>query len=545
MKNVAFLLLSCFAFSSFAQTKVTPPAPNGKPKLIVGIVVDQMRWDYLYRYAEKYGQTGFKRLQTGYNCENTHIPYVPTYTAPGHSCIYTGSVPSIHGIIGNDWYDRERKTVVGNVEDTLYHTVGASGPEGRVSPNKLLTTTITDELRLATNFHSRVIGISAKDRGAILPAGHAANAAYFFDGNSGNFVTSSYYMDSMPAWASAFNAKKLPAQYVKDNWKTVFDLNKYTESSDDDESYERTIGSEAKPIFPHMVYDEVVKHPGALIGTPWGNTLVFDFAKATLEGEKMGMTGNTDFLAVSCSSTDYVGHQFGPNSVEAEDCYIRFDRDLGDFLSYLDKQYGAGNYLVFLSADHGASHSSGFNQAHHLLSGVFRGDSLVKLCNVHLKEKYGKDSLAERSTNMQIYLDHSRIAAASLDLNAIKTDLVQYLLTIKNVAKAFDLSALGTDAMPTAYRDMFINGYYPKRSGDIQFVFEPGYLEGYTKGTTHGTVYAYDTHIPLLWYGWGIKKGYDYSPTYMTDIAATLAAMLHIQEPNGCVGKPIEGLFKK
>lgn len=544
MKKFLPVLFLIFIIKATAQTG-TSPTPATKPKIVIGIVVDQMRWDYLYRYADKYTSTGFKRLQTGYNCENTHIPYVPTYTAPGHTCIYTGSVPSIHGIIGNDWYDREAKQVVTNVGDTNYHTVGANGPEGMVSPNRMLATTITDELRVATNFRSKVIGISAKDRGAILPAGHAANAAYFFDGNSGNFVTSSYYMDSLPAWANAFNAKKLPAAYVKDNWKTVLELNKYAESTDDDEDYEKPFGKEKKPVFPHMVYDEVVSHPGALIATPWGNTLVFDFAKATLLGEKMGMSGHTDFLAMSCSSTDYIGHTFGPNSVETEDCYIRFDRDLSDFLFWLDKQYGAGNYTVFLSADHGASHSSGFNQKHRLLSGVYKNDTLIKYCNDYLKSKYNQDNLVERVTNMQLYLDHTKLTAANLDLTTVKKTLIEYLLMQKNVAKAFDLAALGAEPLEKDYKEMFINGYYPKRSGDVQVVYEPGYLEGYTKGTTHGTVYSYDTHIPLLWYGWGIKKGYDYSPTYMTDIAATLAALLHIQEPSGCVGKPIEGVLKK
>jgi hypothetical protein len=545
MKNIAFLLFSCITFSVFAQTKVTPPPPAGKPKLIVGIVVDQMRWDYLYRYAEKYGQAGLKRLQTGYNCENTHIPYVPTYTAPGHSCIYTGSVPAIHGIVGNEWYDREKKAVVTNVEDTMYKTVGAAGDAGRLSPNRMLTTTITDELRLATNFKSKVIGIAAKDRGAMLPAGHSANAAYFFDGKSGNFITSSYYMDTLPTWVNNFNGQKLPAKYLADNWKTVLDLTKYSESTDDDEDYEKPMAKETKAVFPHILSEEVVKNPGILIGTPWGNTLTFDFAKSVIANEKMGMTGNTDFLAVSCSSTDYVGHQFGPNSVETEDCYIRFDKDLGNFLSYLDSQLGAGNYLVFLSADHGASHANGFNQQHKMLSGVFKGDSMIKNCNSYLKAKYGKDSLIEHYRNMQLYIDHDRAKAAAIDLDAVRADLVQYLLSIKGVAKALNLPKLTEEEMPAEYKEMFINGYYPKRSGDVQIVYEPGYLEGYTKGTTHGTVYAYDTHIPLLWYGWGVKKGYDYSPTYMTDIAATLAAMLHIQEPNGCIGKPIEGLMKK
>jgi predicted AlkP superfamily pyrophosphatase or phosphodiesterase len=547
MKKIAFALLILTSQSAFAQNK--PAANNAaqpqKPKLVVGIVVDQMRWDYLYRYAEKYGSTGFKRLQSGYNCENTHIPYVPSITGPGHTCVYTGSVPAIHGIIANEWYNRDGKNVVNCISDTSCRTIGATGNEGQASPHRLLATTITDELRLATNFHSKVIGVAAKDRAAILPAGHAANAAYWFDGESGRWISSSYYMDTLPAWVNKYNAQNMPAKYAAHNWQTLLDISKYTESAADDEPYERPFRNQEKPVFPHMIADEVAKNPEALIGTPFGNTMTLDFAKTVIQAEQMGRGSYTDFLAISCSSTDYIGHQFGPNSVEAEDCYLRLDRDLGDFLSYLDKTVGAGNYVVFLSADHGASHSIGFNKEHKIPAGAASSDSLMKKCNDYLSAKYGYDSLIEKYTSMQIYLHYDHIRAHNLDVTTLRRDLCQFLMTVKGVAKALNLPELTTTVLPAPYREAFINGYNQKRSGDIQIVYEPGWLENYPKGTTHSAVYAYDTHIPLLWYGWGIRPGHDYTQTYMTDIAATLAAMLHIQEPSGCIGKPIEGVMRK
>jgi len=534
MKNIFLLGLVLATFTTFSQ-ELTPP----RPKLVIGIVVDQMRWDYLYRYADKYGEKGFKRLQKGYNCENTHIPYVPTTTGPGHTCVYTGSVPAIHGIIGNEWYDRASGSVVNCISDDTCHTIGASGKEGKASPHRLLTTTITDELRLATNFHSKVIGIGAKDRAAILPAGHSANAAYFFDGESGNWVSSSYYMDTLPKWTNDFNAKKMPAKYVANNWNTLLDIKAYTESTSDDEPYERTTKGEDRPIFPHMVLDAVTKDPGVLIATPWGNTMTLDFARAVIDGERMGKGTFTDFLTISCSSTDYIGHQFGPNSVEAEDGMLRLDRDLGEFLSYLDETIGAGNYTVFLTADHGVSHAQGFNLSHKMPAGSYLGDSLVKMSTAFLRQKYGADSLVERYTSMQLYLNNTAIKRSNLDAIAIRRDLVEYLLTLKGMSKVIDLSQVSTLSLPAPYREMIMNGYNQKRSGDIQVVYEPGYMEGFGKGSTHSAVYSYDSHIPLLWYGWGVKAGHDYSQTYMTDIAATLAALLHIQEPNGCVGKPI------
>lgn len=540
MKNILSLLLALLTYTAFSQNQPATP----RPKLVVGIVVDQMRWDYLNRYADKYGQTGFKRLEKGYNCENTHIPYVPTITGPGHTCIYTGSVPAIHGIIGNEWYDRDSRSVVNCVSDTAYHTIGARGREGKVSPNRLLTTTITDELRMASNFHSKVIGIAAKDRGAILPAGHTANAAYFFDGESGNWVSSSFYMDTLPKWANDFNAKKMPAKYAAGNWNTLLDIKQYTECTPDDEPYERPLKGEDKPVFPHMIADAVAKDPGALIGTPWGNTMTLDFARAVIDGERMGKGSYTDFLAISCSSTDYIGHQFGPNSIEAEDGMLRLDRDLGDFLSYLDKTVGAGNYIVFLTADHGVSHSQGFNREHKMPAGSYLGDSLVRISNAFLHQKYGADSLVEHYSTMQLYLNYTNIRQHNLNATDIRHDLTEYLLSVRGVSKVIDLAQVTSLSLPAPYREMFVNGYNQKRSGDIQLVYEPGYMEGFTKGSTHSAVYAYDSHIPLLWYGWGVKPGNDYSQVNMTDIAATLAAMLHIQEPSGCIGKPIVGLMK-
>lgn len=545
MKNILCGLLLLLTLSSFCQNQSGNTAV--KPKLVVGIVVDQMRWDYLYRYAEKYGQTGFKRLQKGYNCENTHIPYVPTYTAPGHACIYSGSVPALHGIVGNDWYDRDRHRRVYCVEDSTFHTIGAAGEIGQMSPRNMLTTTVTDELRMASNFHSKVIGVAIKDRSAILPAGHAANGVYWFDGKSGNWISSSYYADSLPQWVSTFNAQKIPNKYLKENWNTIQNISAYTESSEDDEAYENVFAKESKPIFPHRVSEMTEKNVDVIKNTPWGNTLTFDFAKSAISGEKLGKGSYTDFLTISFSSTDYIGHQFGPNSVEVEDCYIRFDKDLGDFLSYLDKEIGAGNYTVFLTSDHGAAHADGFRRAYRMPGGDMPDAPLIDQVNKQFKTLWNIDSMVEIFDNMQFYLKQRSGADQRIDISAAKSMIVNNLEgDVKNsIRYAIDLKTINAEPIPAAMKETIINGYYPKRSGDIQIVYEPAVLEDRAKGTTHGSLYNYDTHIPLLWYGWGVKPGYDFSPIYMTDIAATVAALLQIQEPNGCVGKPINGLIRR
>ncbi|MFN8277793.1 MAG: alkaline phosphatase PafA [Chitinophagales bacterium] len=512
-----------------------------KPKLIVGIVVDQMRYDFLYRYSDRYGNNGFKKLLArGYSCENTHIPYVPTITAPGHTCVYTGSVPALHGIVSNEWYSRQQKTEIYCVADTHYRTIGAESKTGQCSPNNLKVTTITDELRLASNFRSKTIGVALKDRSSILPAGHIANHAYWYDGKSGHFVSSSYYQEPFPEWVKQFNDQHLPEKYLKSNWKTISTT--YAESTDDDEPWEGKFANEEKPVFPHKVDELTKKGYSILTSTPWGNTLTFEMAKAAIANEHLGKGPFTDFLAVSFSSTDHIGHQFGPNSIETEDCYLRLDSEMGNFLLYLDQAVGAGNYLLFLTADHGVSHAVGFSQYHQVPAGHIN-TSLDSLCNQFLEARFGEKNMVESFSNFQVYLNESKLNADGMR-RKVTDALIPFLLQQPGIAKAVELAQLGNAPMEPQLKERIANGYNQQLSGDIQVVYDAAFLEGYPTGTTHSGPYNYDTHIPLVWYGWHIKPGKDFSETRMTDIAATLAALLHIQEPSGCVGRPIAGIFK-
>ncbi|MES2622305.1 MAG: alkaline phosphatase PafA [Bacteroidota bacterium] len=537
--TTALLFLLIASSFSFAQT---PP----RPKLVVGVVVDQMRWDFLYRYSEKYSANGFKRLlREGYNCENTYINYSPSYTAAGHTCIYTGSVPTIHGIAGNNWFDYKENKVVYCTEDTTRKTIGSGSKAGMMSPARMLTTTITDELKLATNFQSKTIGISLKDRGAILPAGHAANAAYFYDGSTGGWITTSFYMNDLPAWVKGVNEQKLPEKYLSQNWNTLLPIAQYFESTEDDKHFESAFQNETKPVFEHKVSELKSPTPDVIRATPYGNTFTLDFAKAAISNEKMGQGKFTDFLAVSLSSPDYIGHQFGPNSVEVEDCYLRLDKDFADFFSYLDQTIGKGNYLLFLTADHGAAHVPDFLKENKMPAGVFPMDSVLKLLNVKLKATYGEGKWLLGYENMQVYLNNKLLAEKEIDRDGFKATIRSFIYQFNGVAKVFDMEDLGEELLEADMRAAINNGYYPGRSGDVYILLEPAWFEGMEKGTTHGTIYPYDTHIPLVWMGWNIKPGENYSEIHMTDIAPTIAAMLHIQEPNGCVGKVIEGIFDK
>lgn len=538
-------LLFAFGLQAFSQKKEQAKTPE-KPKLVIGIVVDQMRWDYLYRYSEKYSNDGFKKLLgEGFTCANTHINYLPTYTACGHSCVYTGSVPAIHGIAGNAWYDREKHKEVTSVEDTAYTLVGKGGLKGNVSPRSLLSTTITDELLLANNYQSKVVSLALKDRSSVLPGGHNPTGVYFVDVSSGNFITTTYYKKELPAWVNTFNDKKLSEKYLSGTWNTVLPIDQYTESTPDDESYEGTFKGETKPVFPHNLAELAKTNGDLLATTPWGNTITLDFARAAIEGENLGKGKYTDFLALSLSSTDLVGHRFGPNSVEIEDCYLRLDKDLGSFLSYLDEKIGKGNYLVFLTADHGASHSAGYNKDKNMPSGFFSIDTVTTLLNAHLSSTFGEGEWILSHENMQFYLNNDLLRDAEVSREEVFDVVRSFMLNYSAVANVVDLKNINATTLPENVKMMLSNGYNVKRSGDFQILYNPAWYEGFNKGTTHGTLFAYDTHIPLLWYGWNVKHGEDNSDVHMTDIAPTVAAMLHIQEPSGNIGKVISKVFEK
>ncbi|QDW26054.1 alkaline phosphatase family protein [Pedobacter sp. KBS0701] len=552
MKKIPRLIFTISIFSislSSAQTKKSTTVPSkafpaevARPKLVVGLVVDQMRWDYLYRYYNRYSNGGFKRLiNEGFSVENTFIPYTPTYTACGHTCIYTGSVPAVHGIIGNDWYDPETKKNVYCTEDSSASTVGSTpSSEGNMSPKNMLTTTITDELRLATNFRGKVIGISLKDRGSILPAGHAANAAYWYQGSTGNWITSTYYMKEVPTWIADYNKLKLANKFYAKNWETLYPINTYVNSTKDENAYEGKSST-----FPHQLTQNVDKNFDAIRSTPYGNTITLDLAKLAILSEDLGQDNITDFLAVSCSSTDYVGHAYGPNSVEAEDTYLRLDKDFEEFFNYLDKKVGKGNYTVFLTADHGAAHVPGFMQENKLPSGVVSDRDIANKLNAYLNDKFKVNNIVLRSMNNQIIFDHDKTEKGDVSFDVIKSASVEFLKRLDGFQNAVDIAKISQSTLQEIQKKMITNGYNTRRSGDIYYVLQPNWFNGSSTGTTHGNWNPYDSHIPLVFMGWGIKSGASNKTHYMTDIAPTLAALLHIQMPNGNVGEPITEITNK
>jgi predicted AlkP superfamily pyrophosphatase or phosphodiesterase len=399
-------------------------------------------------------------------------------------------------------------------------------------------------LRLAQNFKNKTIAIAIKDRSSILPGGHSANAAYWLDGKSGQWITSSYYQSSLPTWVADFNNKKLYEKYLKEPWSTKLDIREYDESDADEKWYERSFANEEKPVFPHKINEATAKGFDVIKNSPWGNTYTAEMAKAALVGEQLGKGNTTDFLAISFSSTDYIGHQFGPNSIEVEDTYIRLDAEIASLLAAFDTQVGKENYIVFLTADHGAAHARGFMDEHRFPSEVFYHDSLRRALNIELAARFGKEYAIAEFINMQLYFNDNLIAAEPSKKVDVQSFIKRWFLKNEMVSKVVTLATLNSETLPSWERTIIENGYQQKRSGDMQVVFKSAILEEFPKGTTHGTGYNYDTQIPLVFYGWGIGVRKIVEAVYMTDIAPTIATLLHIQQPSGCVGKPIEDIFE-
>jgi len=513
-----------------------------KPKLVVGIIVDQMRYDYLTRFWNHYGEGGFKRLaEKGFNAKNHHFNYAPTSTGPGHTSVYTGATPSSHGIIGNNWYDREIDKSVYCASDDSYNSIGTSTDAGKMSPHRMLTTTITDQLRLHTQMRGKTIAVALKDRGAVLPAGHTANAAYWFEGDDvGKWITSSYYMQELPKWVTDFNTSGKVQSYKKE-WATLKDISSYIESGVDNNAYEGLFETETAPIFPHNTPNllnktkdfEIIKY------TPWGNSLTTDFALAALQNEKLGADAITDFLAISYSSTDYIGHKFGVNSKEIQDTYLRLDLDLERLLNTLDTKVGVGHYTVFLTADHGAIHVPAYLKDQKIPAGYLNGKETRTKFNEFLTYTYGTTDLIKNVSNNQVFLDRKVINNLAMDLDDVQEEIALELLSYADMNKAYTGYQMWKNEYTRGIPYILQNGWHQKRSGDVLLVPNPAHISYPKTGSTHGSPMIYDTHVPLLFYGNGIKKGSTVNRTEIPDIAPTLAVMLGIAFPNGTTGKPI------
>ncbi|MBB6609804.1 alkaline phosphatase family protein [Pontibacter sp. Tf4] len=538
------LLTACAANKEAASQKEIASNLN-RPKLVVGIVVDQMRYDFLFRYWDKYSNNGFKKLvQQGFNFQNANYSYVPTYTAPGHASIYTGSVPAVNGIIANSWYNRETGKTMYCVEDKTVKTVGATSKAGLMSPRNLLATTITDQLKLATNKQSKVIAVALKDRGAVIPGGYMADGAYWFDSESGNFITSTFYRNELPGWVKELNEQKLADKYLSQTWNTLKPIDQYTSSTADNMYYEEGLPGKKEPVFPYDLATLKGKDYELIRTTPFGNTLTKDIALKALEGEQLGKGASTDFLSVSFSSTDYIGHDFGPNSIEVEDTYLRLDLEIAELLAALEKQVGKENLLVFLTADHGIANVPAYMIDERVTAGAIGYYTVGDSVKAYMGRTYGAGKWLEKYTNQQVYLNRKLIAEKKLNLADVQQDVANYIMTLEGVARTITAEKLQNASWSHGQMRLVENGYNARRSGDVIVQLEPNWQKHGPKGTAHGSYSTHDTHVPMVWYGWKVKAGESAAPVEVTDIAPTIATWLYMQEPSGSVGKALQEYMK-
>lgn len=518
-----------------------------KPKLVVGVVVDQMRYEYLDRYWDLYGENGFKRLACeGFSFKNTHVTHFPSLTSPGHASIFTGTGPCAHGIIANSWYDRQQNKIVGSVEDDSEVPLGTKSRGGQKSPIHLKSSTFADENRISTQMRGKSIGISLKDRGAILSVGRTANAAYWFEGgDEGNFVSSSYYMEKLPAWVESFNNREMARAKLK-QWRPFYNLQHYSKSGKDNNEYEDGFRGKDDPVFPYDLQNLYEENGGfdILKNVAFGNDLLLEFVKAAIVGEKLGQDEQTDVLSISFSSTDKVGHKFGVNSKEMQDSFVRLDQNIADLLDFLDLQIGKEEYLLFLTSDHGSINVPAYLQSLNLPAGIVNLENFTNKIRNWVKDKYDEDLVLYISKN-DIYLDHKKILKENIDPVALQSSLALFISQDPAVSRVFTRNQLGSDCSNGLGYNLSLS-YDSERSGDILFLMEPGIVMDSGKtGSSHGSAYNYDTHVPLLFIGKSVKKGYSHKKVSIVDIAPTISAYLGIPYPNAAIGCPLEEILRQ
>lgn len=524
-------------------------AQQQQPKLVVGVVVDQMCYDYLFRFNEQFGKNGFNKLMTkGSHFRNVTYNYVPTYTGPGHASVYTGTTPANHGIVANDWFHRPFDKVVNCVSDTTMNSVGTTSDYGKCSPQFLRANTITDQLKL-TYPDGKVVSVSIKDRSAILPGGHMPNGAYWYDYLTGKFITSSFYTTQLPKWVDDFQVAHPVQTYMNQEWNLLKPQDTYTYGNFDDSPYEQLIGGKTSPTFPYNFTQLPAENQLELFTVlPFANTYLADFAIQSIQSEQLGKDDVVDMLTISFSTPDIAGHAFGPYSLEMEDMYLRLDLEIARLITALDKQVGKGNYVLFLTADHAVVPVPQYLTDHKLPGGYLFEDTLLADLRKASIAEFQTD-IIERIENNNVYLKAEYVSS---ELKPQFLTFIQEQIRSWNGVKAvYTQTQLQSGTTGDNWIEMVRKGYDAERSGEVIYLLQPGYLdksvdsERARKGTSHGSAFNYDTHVPVLFYGADIPAQEVFTSYEIVDIAATLVHLLQVQRPNAMTGKPMVELFGK
>ncbi len=543
MKHIILVLIIPIITFTHSHAQETAIIPSEKPKLIVGIVISQFRYDYIPRFWDKFSDDGFKKLiNRGSYCENTSYNYLFSDLGIGCASIATGTNPSQHGIIASSWYNNLRDEIVSYTYDEKVNTVGGAFEDGQFSPHHLMTTTFADEIKLASNFKSKVIGISLDPAPAIFSVGHTADCAYWFDKQNGTWISSSFYLDSLPNWVNKFNEKKFSDIYLEQEWTTLLPISEYTASLLDNNDYEK--GMFGHKVFPYVLKDLSKKFKkqnkyDILRYTPFGNNLTKDFAISAIVNEELGQDEYTDVLTVTFTVSERIGNLYGPLSVEVEDLMLRLDKEIAHLLEYIDKNLGKENVLIYVTGEHGVVHLPEYLEDNKIPSGYFNGASAISLLKSYMNNIYGKGDWIKQYHGQQIYLNRTLIEDAKLNLATVQNDVANLMLQFSGVTNTMTSTTLQSTNFTEGMFATMQNGYNQKRSGDILINFKAGWAENLNSNNGLGSAYGHDRRVPLIWYGWKIGRNSIHRMVDITDIAPTISTLLEITYPNSASGKPI------
>jgi predicted AlkP superfamily pyrophosphatase or phosphodiesterase len=543
MKRYTIIILLILVFVKLSgQGAYLPP---DKPRLVVGIVIEELKFDQLEKFRDKLGENGIKKLiNEGTYFKNASYEYMLTQSAPGHATISTGAEPSFHGITSDDWFVPLKNELINCTKDLTVNSVGGSFESGLHSPVNLLVSTFSDELQMATNRKSKVFGIGLRESSAIFSAGHAANAAYWFDNSTGTWMSSTYYINSMPGWVNDFNAMKYSETYLNSTWNLFKPVSYYSDCLPDSNSFEA--GFNNINYFPYDLKKIRSKKDYSLLReTPFGNSLTANFAIKLMQSEKLGKDDVTDYLSICFSATDYIGHRFGPSSVEMGDAILRLDDDIKNLLTFLNDSIGKRNVLVYFTAAHGISEIPAVLEKNRIPSGYFKQNQALQLLRSYLNAVYGEGNWVKGYSEKQVFLNRTLIEDARLSLDDVQKKVARFLVQFTGVEAAYPYSAFEANDFGNGNLKRIINNFSPQRSGDVIVTLNPGWIEKDSESVTnHNSPYEYDSHVPLIWYGWTVNRLTISRKVNMTDIAATLSTLCKVSYPNACTGEPMFELFR-
>ena len=524
--------------------------PPDKPRLVIGIVVEQLRYDQLERFRDRLGQNGIRRMiNEGTSYQNASFQYMLTQSAPGHATISTGTEPAWHGITSDSWFLPLRNEIIYSTRDLKVNSTGGSAEAGQHSPINLQSSTFTDEMKMISGGKAKVFSVGLKEQSVIFTAGHSADAAYWFDNSTGSWISSSWYIDSLPGWVNDFNAMKYPEALLNGKWELLREVKDYYDCISDTNNFEA--GFNGKNYFPYDLVrisrsgNPPVHDLSVLRETPFGNTLTTQFVKKLIEREDLGKDDITDFISVCYASTDYIGHRFGPSSCEMADAVFRLDREIEDLLKFLTDSIGKMNILVYFTAAHGISEIPGILAEGRIPSGYFNHEQALHLLRSYLKALYGEGDWIKGYSERQIYLNRTLIEDSKIPLEEVQKKVARFIVQFSGVASAYPYSAFEVNDFGEGNLKRIISNFSPQRSGDVIITFLPGWVEKVDNSvTSHNSPYESDSHVPLIWYGWSVDRAQISRKVNMTDVAPTLSALLKVPFPNACTGETLFELFR-